>query len=280
MQATGTGDPRLDIGARDAPARASAWTALTTSLCLGVAALGWSVRDELYLRPDRGAGYGLGILGATLILMLALYSARKRFRVLASWGPVALWFRVHMWLGVLAPVAILFHCNFQLGSLNSSLALSSMLLVAGSGVVGRSIYGKIHYGLYGRRVQLRDMRQQLSQAEGQLRPLLEVFPEVLEMLDSFEQRCTQPPRTALGALARLASLGSRARVLRRRCFGKLEPVLFEERRATRAYLALACRVGRFCAYERIFRLWHAVHVPMFVMLIFTLVLHVVAVHLY
>jgi len=270
----------LEAGILEAPSRSGMGTPLAVSLCLGAVAFGWWVRDEAYIDPGTGLGYRLGIAGATMLLLLVLYSVRKRVRALDSWGPQTLWFRVHMWLGVLGPLTILYHCNFQLGSLNSSLALISMLLVAGSGVVGRSIYGKIHYRFYGRRVALREMRLRLSEAEGQMRPLLEVFPEVLEPLDAFEKRCMEPPRSALGALVRLASVGLRARRLRGRCFRMLEPVLFEERQATRDFLAFACRVARFSAYVRLFRLWHAVHVPLFAMMILTLAVHVVAVHLY
>jgi len=279
LQGTATHEKALE-GASPAPSSGGLGTLLGASLCLGALAFGWWLRDEAYLDPGSGLGYRLGIAGATMMLLLLLYSARKRMRALDSWGPLPVWFRVHMWLGLVGPLAILYHSNFQLGSLNSSISLISMLLVAGSGVVGRVIYAQIHYGLYGRRVRLRERRHELTQADGRLRPLLAAFPEVLERLDPFEQSCVEPPRTALGALGRLATTGLRARRLRVACFRLLAPVLFEERRGTSDCLALAVRVARFGAYERLFRLWHAVHIPLFAMMILTLVVHVLAVHMY
>lgn len=280
LHGTATSDGGLEVDSLEAPPRSSLGAYLAAALCLGIVGFGWWLRDEAYLEAGSGLGYQLGIGGAAGMLLLLLYSARKRLRLLDSWGPLSFWFRVHMWLGVLGPIAILFHCNFQLGSLNSSLSLASMLLVAGSGVVGRYMYSKVHYGLYGRRVLLREKRHELTQAEGVLRPQLEAFPEVTERLDIFEKRCAQPASTTPVAIARLATLGFRARRVRAACFGMLPPVLFEERQAVTDYLGLACRVAKFGAYERLFRLWHAVHVPLFVMMILTLVLHVVAVHMY
>jgi hypothetical protein len=33
-------------------------------------------------------------------------------------------------------------------------------------------------------------------------------------------------------------------------------------------------------YERLFALWHVLHVPLFILLVITAIIHVVAVHLY
>jgi hypothetical protein len=58
-----------------------------------------------------------------------------------------------MIMGIGGPLLILMHSTFQVGSLNAAVALYSMLLVAGSGVVGRFIYVRVHRGL-SRRGQL------------------------------------------------------------------------------------------------------------------------------
>jgi hypothetical protein len=47
-----------------------------------------------------------------------------------------------------------------------------------------------------------------------------------------------------------------------------------------AYVAALVKEAQFSAYERLFSLWHALHIPLFVMLLLTGILHVVAVHLY
>jgi hypothetical protein len=66
------------------------------------------------------------------------------------------------------------------------------------------------------------------------------------------------------------------------------PVLATERRrltrAARSYidrrLAATKRVAEFAGYERLFSLWHALHVPLIFMLIIAAVIHVIAVNIY
>ena len=65
-----------------------------------------------------------------------------------------------MLLGIFGPVLIFFHANFSLGALNSNVALFSMILVAGSGVIGRYIYTQIHTGMSGARLDVGDLLAQ------------------------------------------------------------------------------------------------------------------------
>jgi hypothetical protein len=48
----------------------------------------------------------------------------------------------------------------------------------------------------------------------------------------------------------------------------------------RTYVDALVRVAEFRAYERLFALWHAFHLPFCVMLFTAAAVHVVAVHLY
>ena len=45
-------------------------------------------------------------------------------------------------------------------------------------------------------------------------------------------------------------------------------------------LGAASRVATFQAYERLFSLWHVLHLPLFFMLIIAGIVHVIAVHVY
>jgi hypothetical protein len=96
---------------------------------------GYLLRDFGLITPEYGAGYWLGIVGGSLMLALLLYPFRKRLRILHFLGPTKHWFRMHMAFGLVGPLLILYHCNFQLGSINSQVALYCMLLVAGSGII-------------------------------------------------------------------------------------------------------------------------------------------------
>ena len=129
---------------------------------------GWCFREYELITAERGTGYYFGIIGVVLMLLLAVYPMRKRIPALAFLGGNVLWFWLHMVFGIVGPVFILFHANFGLGSLNSNMALLSMIIVAVSGIVGRYIYVRFHYGLTERIVSLTELRDDLEQEKEEL----------------------------------------------------------------------------------------------------------------
>ncbi len=260
--------------------------------------LGWRYNRYLYLTPEQGLGYALGITGASLMVMLLLYPLRKHARWARGLGPVRYWFRSHMLMGVIGPVCILFHCNYQLGSTNGNIALFSMLLVAGSGLVGRYIYTKIHYGLYGRKADLDRLGSDAAMARAELDPVFEVVPEMKARLQGLEQKAKLTPGGFLACLTNVLVVDTRSRwcgflsVLELRSYfnsgPRRENLTREQRRyyfrKTRRYLSqylLAVRkVAGFSLFERLFSMWHIFHLPLFVMLLISGVIHVYAVHMY
>jgi hypothetical protein len=258
-------------------------------------ALGWHVKDQQYVVPDRGLGYALGILGGILMLALLLYPLRKRLGM-RRLGSVKGWFRAHILLGVLAPTAILFHANFGTGSLNDSFALYSMLVVAGSGFLGRHLYARIHHGLYGRRATLEELKE--SYQRGRQHVVSSVLQALDEKLAAAEEEVLRRPTTVVASALLPLRLALKtpwtAFVVRRfarrsiRRSAEASPLVAEHRKrlqkAANKHIAERLRavrdVAEFRLYERLFSLWHTIHYPLFLVLIVAATLHVVAVHLY
>lgn len=266
-----------------APRRDPTIAVLTALAGLAVAA-GVGVREELYLSPERGAGYALGILGLTLLVLLLGYPARKRIAALRDAGPLRHWFRVHMILGVLAPVAIGFHANFQLGSVNSAVAVSSMLLVVASGYLGRFVYARVHRGLYGERRVLAELQHEAREGWDVVQTAARRTPGVEEPLQRFQAWALDRSAGVLRSTWRFATIGPRRRHLQRRCVRALrthdpEGAWFLEQ-ALEDHLGAVQRVAQLGTWERIFSLWHAVHLPLCFLLFAAAAVHVVAVHAY
>jgi hypothetical protein len=257
------------------------WLLAGAAVIVGTA---FAVREERWLLPDRGAGYALGVAGLGAMLALLLYSLRKRLHAARGWGPVRTWFRLHMFLGIAGPVAILLHCNFTLGAVNSRVALFCMLAVAASGVVGRLLYARIHAGLFGRRLSLMELQSQLESGRRELAGLHGELP-ASRALARFERAAGA--RAGLpSALVRLldVSLGHRRALaravgdLRRAGADPARVSAFAEDLA--GYLEALRGVAAFAAYDRLFALWHAVHLPFCLLLFGAALAHVVAVHVY
>lgn len=259
---------------------------------------GWQLRSEHYLTAERGIGYALGIIGGTMMLALLLYPLRKNLRAIRNWGPIRYWFRTHMVFGVLGPALILFHANFKLGSLNSNVALACMLLVASSGIVGRFFYSRIHYGLYGRRASLQELGDIAGYSRGHLSWLSEASEDFTSHLQSLEHMALQPAQGLLQSIGRWTKYSTTAWWHRWRLSRMLGTALRKtarcqqwDRRTRRlhrrqahhylkTYFDATRKVLEFNFYERLFALWHVIHLPFFLMMLLSGIVHVVAVHMY
>ena len=193
---------------------------------------------------------------------------------------------------------ILFHCNFHLGAPNSNVALISMLVVAASGVVGRYIYTHISHGLYGARVTFAELHAQLDIRAHTLHERLPPASRAAQRLAAFAASARAPHRIVGQRLFRVAALPFLAMWVHRRVLHDLHADLASEaaedardartrranENATRAminaYIAALVKEVQFGAYERLFSLWHALHIPLFILLLLSGVMHVIDVHMY
>ena len=276
---------------RDTPTRGYVLLALAITA-------GYLLSELDLISPKNGLGYWLGIIGGSMMLTLLLYPLRKRIRVLHALGPTRHWFRMHMAFGLVGPLLILYHCNFQLGSINSKVALYCMLLVAGSGIVGRHFYARIHRGLYGRKTSLRELQQDLALSVDKSHGLATLMPELVARIDhmSDELHGCQVTQT-LGIRRSLRwtfthhfthfSLWLTARRELKHAAEGSSVVARDQKRLSRAaskfirdYMSLVGRVAQFSFYERLFALWHILHLPIFFLMILSALFHVLAVHMY
>ena len=254
---------------------------LVTVLTLSAVAMlagAWMVRAQRYVIAGRGVGYALGILGLSSMLLLLLYPLRKHGWAFRGVGPIRAWFHTHMALGILGPTMVLLHSNFQLGSTNSTVALVSALVVGSSGYVGRFAYSRIHFGLSGERTHFAEVRDDVRT----LRDGLEVeYPELAASFEEFEEWANATGVSAMAAMFRFLTAQRRVQRLRQRVpWDHLSGTALELSERLEDYLQAAQRLARFRAYERLFGVWHALHIPLCFFLFSAALVHVLAVHAY
>ncbi len=262
---------------------------------LAIGLLAWAaaeVSQGQYYTPRSGVGFYLGVAGASMMLMLLAYPLRKRIRWMQRWGPIKHWFRLHMILGVLGPTLILFHSTFHVRSPNAAVALASMVLVVGSGIVGRFVYTKIHYGLYGSRATLEAVQAEFVGRSEEARSRLHFAPRVESLLQAFTHGSMNRDRPLAAGLALFPVLGVKRKIVEWRCKRVLRRIIRTERdpefrrqvsgaeRLVASYLREVQRVAQFSAYERLFALWHLLHIPLIYILAASTIFHVVAVYMY
>lgn len=266
--------------------RLGALTAVT------LAAAAFAVAQGKFYTPRSDFGFYLGVVGASMMVIMLSYPLRKRVGFMQNWGNLKHWFRIHMILGIVGPTLVLFHSTFHIRSANAAVALFSMLLVVISGIIGRFVYTKIHYGLYGRRASLGKVQTALTSQADAAKSRLHFAPRVECWLQSFEQLAVRNERSFATAVWHLLILRSKRAIVEFRCARELRKLLRTEAHpefrggaaeavhlASR-YLQEIERVAYFSTYERLFSLWHVLHIPFIYLLAASTIFHIISVYMY
>ncbi len=274
-----------DAGERDREFGLLTPHGVTGLVCVVALAFGWSFSPELDLSAADGAGYALGIVGLSAMTLLLLYSLRKRVRVLRRAGSMRVWLEFHLVLGLLGPTAILYHAGFQIGSMNSTVSLVCMLAVAGSGIGGRFLYGRMHRQIAGERRTVSGYLKRAQQELDTLAPLFELCPDARAQLDQLTLDAARR-RSALVVPWLALTHRLRTHFVRREVLRAIRQAThpLDVSPATRATLDRSLsaidRGVRLRFFEQLFALWHVIHVPLTVLLFVSAAVHVLAVHLY
>ena len=257
--------------------------------------LGWASYEAAYGKyytPRSNFGFYLGVVGTVMMLLLLAYPLRKHVPWMQRWGALKNWFRIHMIMGIVGPTLILFHSTFHIRSTNAAVALFSMLGVVISGIIGRFVYTKIHYGLYGSRATLGKIQEEFAGHSNDAKSRMHFAPRVEQWLHSFERDSTQIDRSIFSHLLHFLTLGFRRVILGFRCARELRRILKTQRckefpggaseaiQLTSSYLRESQRVSQFSTYERFFALWHVLHIPLIYILAASTVFHIMAVYMY
>lgn len=112
---------------------------IVVSLLAALGAVAWYVaygfRIHGWPAGSSWPGFVFGVAGGLIILFETFLWPRKKVR---TWriGPVKLWLKGHIWLGLLCLPLLILHSGFRWGGLLSTVLLSLLIIVIVSGVVG------------------------------------------------------------------------------------------------------------------------------------------------
>lgn len=258
------------------------WTVGLTAITWGLYTL--ALLPQLAASTD--AGYYIGVVGASLMLLLFTYPLFKRVQAFRSFGSAKFWFRLHMICGLLGPALIIVHSGLHMRSLNAAWAFWSMVVVASSGVIGRFLYRGIHRGMHGELETAQSLAAAVAAASQSVDKVVPKDAAVSREIAAYAKHCAHLATTsALGSVAALWLPFSRW-ILQRHVRATLKHADFSpERSAAKRqllgqYLVANQRYAQFALFRRLFSLWHVAHVPFVVTLVLATIAHIVAVHLY
>ncbi len=234
------------------------------------------------LRPSGSIGIALGIAGTVLLLLIAIYPLRKRWKWLSKKGKTKHWLDYHILMGLVAPVLITFHTSFKFRGV-AGLAYWSMIAVVISGLVGRYLYSMIPRKLG----EIEMSFEEAERARSALTDLIEsrhvLTREELDSLMELPSRDEVRNMPLLKTLALIIRLDARrayrARRLRRRA--AYHVVNNAELQQTLALAARQARLAKNVLFlakiRRMFQLWHVIHRPFSISLAVLALLHIAVV---
>lgn len=232
------------------------------------------------LKPGGIVGHGLGILGSGMIMLLFIYSLRRRTLLGLRFGDIGKWLNLHIFLGIMGPIFVTLHTCFKFGGI-VSVSYFSMVAVAASGVVGRWLYVQIPRRISGDELTLKEMEEESRE----LGLLLEEYGMDRELLEEVRAVSPTPSGRPRGALAVMASilLNDLARPfklhrLKRRLHrtGDVPGVADADRlmRIIDRHSLLVRKIEMLSTVQRLFHLWHVVHKPFATVMVLVMFVHI------
>jgi hypothetical protein len=288
--ATGAGRTRLGSGGTHEGFlrhRRFRWLKIALLLSLA-AALAYGLTD-VQPRHNGGSwlGYGLGTLGALLILWLTMLGVRKRAMTRGRWSLKA-WTSAHVYLGLALVVIATLHTGLQFGWNVHTLAFALMMLVVLSGVYGVVAYATLPDALSDNRAEM--TRPQMIDAVAKIDQQLQAAAQPLSVENAALVSLSLREDPFRGGLyRRLSANHSNCRNAKamKRLRARAADASGEEREAIAGVVELMARkaaalgrIRRHLHLKALLEVWLFVHVPVTFAAIAALAAHVVSVFFY
>lgn len=224
-------------------------------------------------------GHSIGIVGFILMLMTeSLYSLRKRSRA-ARWGKMSDWLEFHIFTGIVGPYLVILHSSWKFNGLAGVVTLLTVIIVV-SGFIGRYIYTAMPRTADGIEMEAITLNQRIAEADAQVQNLLASSPDKLRtLLNRFAAPSVEIESQTAQIFGRLFAdwryrwdwrkakrgldVASRAQI------DQLER-LIERRRV------LLRQINTLASARRLMALWHAIHIPIGMVLFTAAFIHIIA----
>jgi len=267
-----------------------------SSMILALIAFSWMNWNAINFQSEGDFSYNSGLVGGITMLVVLLYALRKRLKVLRKAGNMEVWYYFHLLGGVLGPLTIVFHTGFTIKSINSGVALFTMITIVLSGLFGRYIYTRIGYSLHRKLLAIREAETRLMEVlHSYESPLSE---KIERRLSNFALSVLTGQRSILKLPMRLVAIRGAAAA----CYikvsndlsamvkaragqeglsaGETKGRINREKEQLREHINAVANIAHAHLFERILVKWRILHIPLLYILVITALFHVLAVHMY
>jgi len=237
--------------------------------------------DYRLLRPAGSRGLLCGMVGTAMMVLMLIYSLRKRTRLLGRSSSLRPFLDFHIYLGVMGPLFIVLHTSFKVQGL-VAVSFWSMVAVALSGFFGRYLYLQIPRNIQGNELTLQEIGR-LSEASAQdLREKFELDETTMGRLESAARNFGTHYQ---GGVGRALFLLARDDLFRFRVKRRYQRQLMQAVRLPHSQLAeflgvsferalLEKRIALLDRVQQLFHYWHVIHKPIAIIMYIIVGIHV------
>ncbi|HYO14123.1 MAG TPA: hypothetical protein VE685_13080 [Thermoanaerobaculia bacterium] len=237
--------------------------------------------DFWALKPGGSQGHLYGVIGSSLMVIMLVYSLRKRVRILRRLGKLRDWLDFHIFCGIVGPLLVVLHSSFKVQGL-VALSFWSMIAVALSGVLGRYLYLQIPRTRAGDELDLAEVEELRGELTRKLREEFHLPETTLAELDRIALGGISPEarltvllfHLPLQAVSLRMRLHSYRRRLQRELAGPSRRLLREITRLARQKALLERRLVLWSRLQQLFHYWHVFHKPFAVVMYVFMVVHI------
>ncbi len=236
-------------------------------------------RHPLYwqLKPGGSWGLAFGVIGSVMMVVMLLYSVRKRFAAFRRSGAVSVWLDFHILFGICGPLFIVLHSSFKVQGL-VALSFWSMVAVASSGIAGRYLYRQIPHSSAGDELSMAEVEKLDLELARQLNEEVGLDAEAIRQLDGVAAVGTGSNQSLVGMALRFP-FDALVLSFRLRRFRRDFPTVDRRLRRRFEHLAgLKARLHRrILLWQRVrelFHYWHVFHKPFAVVMYLFMVVHI------
>jgi hypothetical protein len=234
--------------------------------------------------PGKGIWRLMGWTGSGMMLVMMVYTLRKRMGYSSSFGSMRVWLNFHMLMGIIGPILITFHTTFKFGGLIGT-SYWAMLATVLFGVLGRYIYIQIPRGITGAELSMKEIELSAASMDRQLESQLgRKGTDQKAIRDLFEDvsEVDAEDRNAFSTLFHMMITDIKNRFKT----WKLKRVLVNEfclDARTAGYTvslikrkaALIRRKNLLSTTHRILKYWHVIHIPLAIVMFSIMFIHII-----
>lgn len=267
------------------------WYLPAMSLLKHVHSYGYLKGYPIVYEPSKGIWHPLGWIGSAMMVIMMLYSVRKRFSFLSSLGSMRHWLSAHMFLGIMGSILVTLHTTFKLHGLIAT-SFWCMITAMVFGILGRYIYVQIPRSITGAELGVKDIENMLAGLNVELSNLLggvrmsaaempeSAIPDLINDTNHLDEDAGKlNPLSALLFVAR-TDIQNRFKIIRLKRVLKEVSGLPRRKMKEIVYLvkkkaALMRRKGLLSTSHRLLHYWHILHVPLAIVMFIIMFLHII-----